>query len=202
MSCSSKWATCYCGWMSTWLASTKDWFLHRLGGVGRSRLLLFFLDDFSTPTTCQTKGLIKDSFIHHSFFKKTKPYQTLIPGVVCLRGCWLSIVCWVCFHVVAEKNQISRWSDIGKSAGKKISKSDVCLNYCIFTFEEDLTQLTKIVSAKNIFKATEFSEKTTWKIEEHNFHRAWFMALSTTKLENVPWTGWCQVCKQKKRHPV
>lgn len=29
--------------------------------------------------------------------------------------------------------------------------------YCIFTFEEDLTPLTKIVSVKNIFKATEFS---------------------------------------------
>lgn len=42
MSFCSKCATCYCGWMSAWLASTKDWFLHRLGGVGRSRLLLFF----------------------------------------------------------------------------------------------------------------------------------------------------------------
>lgn len=29
-----------------------------------------------------------------------------------------------------------------------------------------------------------WAKKTTWKIEEHNFHRAWFMALSTTKLEN------------------
>lgn len=146
MSFCSKWATCYCGWMSAWLASTKDWFLHRLGGVGRSRLLFFFWMTFQPPQHTKPKDWSRIHLsIHYCLCERIKLCQTLIPGVVCLRGCWLSIVCWVCRHVVAEKKLIYRWSDIGKSAGKKISKSDVCLNYGIFTFE-DLTQLTKIVS--------------------------------------------------------